>query len=157
MRIYKDISLDEFKAWSGAVDIMDTLGQLENVVDYCVFDHLEDMLCADSEDEGMDETDLNDFLWFENDTIAEWLGYKDWEQLERVANGEDEEEEEEEEIELVYSVGDVVNYNGEKGVITEVDESDKDFSYLVQFNGEYKTYEKWCAVDEVDAWEDDDK
>lgn len=27
------------------------------------------------------ETDINDFFWFETDTIADLLGYSDWEAL----------------------------------------------------------------------------
>lgn len=46
--------------------------------------------------DGMSETELNDLLWFEDDTIAEWLGFEDWEALERLNNGEEEEGEEEE-------------------------------------------------------------
>lgn len=96
MRIYKEISLDDFNPWSGAVDTMDTLWRLKEETGDDVFTMLEFIIEEDYPD-GMSETSLNDILWFENDTIAEWLGYEDWEQLERVANGEDEEEEEEEE------------------------------------------------------------
>ena len=97
MRIYKDISLEDFEAWSGAVDTMKTLRDLEEVTGEYVFDQLEAIL----EDTGseFDETSINDWLHFETDTIAEWLGFEDWEELERVANGEDEEEDEEEEDE----------------------------------------------------------
>jgi hypothetical protein len=35
----------------------------------------------DVEDKGIDETELNDFLWFEDNTYAEWLGYEDAEDL----------------------------------------------------------------------------
>jgi hypothetical protein len=27
------------------------------------------------------DTELNDFFWFERDTIAEWLGYEDYDEL----------------------------------------------------------------------------
>lgn len=160
MRIYKDISLNEFEAWSGAEDTMETLRQLENETGEDVFGIVEG--CLEGIVGDTDETELNDFLWFETDNIAEWLGYEDWEQLERVANGEDEEEEEEEEIELVYSVGDIVNYNGEKGVITEVDESDKDFPYCVKTDSmeeKQKIYcnGEWCAADELEDWEDEEE
>lgn len=39
------------------------------------------------------DEDINDFLWFERDAIAEHLGYKDWEEYEY---GKDEDEEEDE-------------------------------------------------------------
>lgn len=93
MKIYKEISLADFEAWSGAVDTMETLRKLDEVVDDLdVFGCLEDCI-TDWNDEIVDETTVNDILWFENDTIAEWLGYEDWEALERAAEGIEEEEE----------------------------------------------------------------
>ena len=80
MKIYKEISLADFEAWSGAVDTMDTLRKLEDETGANVFDILE--ACIDDMGEGVDETTVNDILWFETDTIAEWLGYEDWEALE---------------------------------------------------------------------------
>ena len=89
MKITKEISLQNFEGWSGAVDTLNTLT-----------DEQKDALEANLEElypDGMDETNLNDFLWFENDAIAEWLGFEDWEDLERKNSGEEEDEEEEEE------------------------------------------------------------
>ena len=40
--------------------------------------------------DGMTDTQVNDLFWFEEDFIAQILGYRNWEELE-----EDEEEEEE--------------------------------------------------------------
>ena len=31
--------------------------------------------------EGMEEVEVNDFFWFEDDTIAEWLGYSSFEEI----------------------------------------------------------------------------
>ena len=89
MKITKEISLRNFEGWSGAVDTLNTLT-----------DDQKDALEANLEElypDGMDESSLNDFLWFENDTIAECLGFDDWEDLERKNSGEDDEEEEDEE------------------------------------------------------------
>lgn len=94
MKIYSEISLENFEAWSGAVDTMDTLRNLEAETGDNIFDNLESMIEEVMGDD-MSETDLNDFLWFENDTIAEWLGYSDWEELERKADGEEDDEDEE--------------------------------------------------------------
>lgn len=148
MRIYKEISLRDFEAWSGAEDTMDTLKQLEEVTGENVFDTLE--FCLDDMGEGMDETEVNDFLWFENDTIAEWLGYTDWEALERKANGE----EAGEEIELLFAVGDWVSFNGDKAEIVGIDESDKEFPYRVRLWATEK--EDWASVDEVEEWEEEE-
>ena len=46
--------------------------------------------------EDISDTAINDVLWFERDTIADWCGFSSWEALE---NGEEEEEEETEEEE----------------------------------------------------------
>ena len=45
--------------------------------------------------EGWSDTAINDFLWFETDTIAEWLGYEDWDDLCRKHAGEEEDEDQE--------------------------------------------------------------
>lgn len=81
----KEISLYDFDAWSGG---RDTLRDLSSAQCETIEQYLEDLY-----PDGIDETDLNDFLWFERDTIAEWLGYSSWEALE---NGEEEDEDEEE-------------------------------------------------------------
>jgi len=88
MKITSEISLRDFEGWSGAVDTLNTLT-----------DEQKDALEANLEElypDGMDETSLNDLLWFENDAIAEWLGFEDWEDLERENSGEDDEEDEDE-------------------------------------------------------------
>ena len=149
MKIYKEIDLRDFEAWSGAEYTMDTLKQLEEVTGENVFDTLES--CLDDMGEGMDETAVNDFLWFENDTIAEWLGYTDWETLERKAEGE-------EEIELLFSVGDIVSYNGDKAEIIDIDENDNDLPYRVKIcEIEHEAYiEEWASADEIEEWEEEE-
>lgn len=83
MKITKEISLENFEAWSGGRDTLDVLVEK----DLC--DQLEAMLENDIFPDGCTDTELNDLLWFERDTIAEWLGFSDWEDLE---NGGEEEE-----------------------------------------------------------------
>lgn len=89
MKITKEISLRNFEGWSGAVDTLNTLTDEQK-------DSLEAIL-EELNPDGMDEGSLNDLLWFENDTIAEWLGFEDWDDLEREDSEDDEEEEETEE------------------------------------------------------------
>lgn len=74
MRIYTDITLHDFEAWSGAVDTLETLTNAQ-------IDELENLI-EEIFPNGCGETELNDFLWFENDYIAELLGFENWEQLE---------------------------------------------------------------------------
>lgn len=86
MKIYTEESLRNFEFWSGAKDTVKYLTDEE-------LDQIEAIL-EDSYPEGMDETEINDFFWFEDDTIADWLGYLDFEEL---IHRDDEEEEEDEE------------------------------------------------------------
>ena len=59
--------------WAGARDTVNnmTLEQIEEV-----FYMLEEIY-----PEGMTDTELNDFFWFEEDTIADWLGFDSFEDL----------------------------------------------------------------------------
>lgn len=45
--------------------------------------------------EGMTQTDVNDFFWFERDTIAEWLGFDSWEAYMSSDDGSGDEDEDE--------------------------------------------------------------
>lgn len=89
MKYYVEDSLDNFEAWSGGKDTLDTLrekGDVDSVE--CLIEEL-----ASMSEEGWTDTNINDFLWFERDTIAQHLGYSDWEEYE-YGKSEDEEDEE---------------------------------------------------------------
>lgn len=73
MKIYTEQSLSNFEFWSGAKDTVKYLNDND-------FDTIEAILDEVYPD-GMDETTINDFFWFDEDTIAEWLGYSDFEEL----------------------------------------------------------------------------
>lgn len=73
MKIFTEQNLRNFNFWSGAKDTaaeltFDDLDTIESMLEDCYPD-------------GIDETALNDFFWFECDTIAEWLGYEDWDDM----------------------------------------------------------------------------
>ena len=81
MIIKKEIGVDELRdmVWSGAADRVADLtdNQIETILNL-----LEQEFPPDGDVEDlMDETDLNDFFWFEDDTYAEWLGYRNADQL----------------------------------------------------------------------------
>ena len=78
MKVYSEKSLRNFEFWSGAKSNAEEL-TLEQI------DMVESIL-EDAYPDGMEDTQINDFFWFDFDTIREWLGIKD---------EEDEEEEEE--------------------------------------------------------------
>jgi hypothetical protein len=75
MKIYTENSLSNFEFWSGAVDR----------VKYLTDDELDtiEAILEDTYPEGMDETQINDLFWFEEDWIAEMLGYEDFEAIMR--------------------------------------------------------------------------
>ena len=75
MRIYSETSLENFEAWSGAVDTLDRVREAGKC------DELESIL-EDLYPDGMSETELNDLLWFEPETVYEWLGIEEEEEEE---------------------------------------------------------------------------
>lgn len=91
MKIYTEESLRNFEFWSGAKDTVKYLTDDE-------LDTIEEIL-EELNPEGMSETDINDLFWHDDDTIAEWLGYEDFEELMHRDDEDDEEEEEEEDEE----------------------------------------------------------
>lgn len=73
MKIYREESLSNFEFWSGAKDRAMYLTDEE-------FDTIESIL-EECYPDGMTETEINDFFWFEEDTIAEWLGYSSFDEI----------------------------------------------------------------------------
>lgn len=76
MKIYKELDLNTFEAWSGAVDTLDRVKEENKIAE------LEDLLDEVYPD-GMDETQLNDLLWFDNEWIYESLDIRYYDQVER--------------------------------------------------------------------------
>ena len=73
MKIWSDDSIRNFNFWSGARDTVNDL----TWEDFDILEPLiEEMFGGEVED-----VDLNDFFWFERDTIASWLGYENYEEL----------------------------------------------------------------------------
>lgn len=66
MIITSDKQLRNFDFWSGATENVKELS-------YEQLDELEGIL-EDMYPDGIDETQLNDLMWFEFDQIKEWLG-----------------------------------------------------------------------------------
>ena len=76
MTITYELNLNSFKAWSGAKDTLERIqregkcAELENVLEELYPD-------------GMTETELNDLLWFDSESVYEWLGIRSEEQIEK--------------------------------------------------------------------------
>lgn len=77
--------------WDGAKDRMESLtddlrNQLEDLVE-SMFSDREDI---------PEETEVNDFIWFEDDTYADWLGFESadqmWKYCDIINNGTDEDD-----------------------------------------------------------------
>lgn len=102
MRIVSEISIENFEAWSGARDT------LNRIIEERKCNELEAIL-EDCYPDGMTDTELNDLLWFEADTVFEWVGIR--------TESEIREELEEAKEELKY-----LNEEWEDAVSEEVDQ-----------------------------------
>lgn len=84
MTITYELDLNSFQAWSGAKDTLDRI-QREGKCE-----ELENML-EELYPDGMTETELNDLLWFDSESVYEWLGIRSEEQIEKeIKEAEDE-------------------------------------------------------------------
>ena len=76
MTITYELDLNSFEAWSGAKDTLDRIqregkcAELENILE-------------ELHPDGMTETELNDLLWFDSESVYEWLGIRSEKQIER--------------------------------------------------------------------------
>jgi hypothetical protein len=73
MKIYTETSLRHFEFWSGAIDTANHLTSEQ-------LDEIETQL-EDLNPDGMSETEINDLFWFDEDYIAEMLGFDSWDEL----------------------------------------------------------------------------
>lgn len=67
MKITKEINLEDFEAWSGARDTLDAIIKAGKAQDM-------EAIIEDIYPDGIDETSLNDWLWFDAEQIYEMLG-----------------------------------------------------------------------------------
>lgn len=75
MKYCVEESLSNFQFWSGGKERADLLTSEQ-------LDAVEEMMEEIEPADGWSDTAINDFFWFEFDTIAQWLGYADEEHLE---------------------------------------------------------------------------
>jgi hypothetical protein len=73
MLIHSDTKLRDFEFWSGGADTA-------NCLTWEQLDELEGVF-EDIYPDGIDDVNLNDIFYFEPDTVAELLGFEDWEDL----------------------------------------------------------------------------
>ena len=76
MTITYELDLNSFQAWSGAKETLERIQregkctELENILEELYPD-------------GMTETELNDLLWFDSESVYEWLGIRSEEQIKK--------------------------------------------------------------------------
>ena len=70
MIIKREISIVDFKAWSGACSTLKAIINADKVEE---FDYLIEEIFPD----GLSETELHDLLWFDSDWVFEALGMSD--------------------------------------------------------------------------------
>lgn len=73
MLVKTELYVEEFEFWSGACETVEELTQEELET---IWNYLEECY-----PDGMTDTEINDFFWFERDYIAELLGYNDFDEL----------------------------------------------------------------------------
>ena len=73
MKILYEMRLRDFEFWAGAVDRVEHLTWEQ-------LDVIEEVL-TDMFPDGIDDTTVNDLFWFDEDIIAEWLGYNSFDEL----------------------------------------------------------------------------
>lgn len=82
MKYYVENSLSNFHFWSGAEDRAAILTDDQ-------FEVIEQNMEECEPEGGWSDTAINDLFWFEFDTIAQWLGYKDEEYLREDVSDDD--------------------------------------------------------------------
>ena len=82
MKYYVENSLSNFHFWSGAEDRAAVLTDDQ-------FEVVEQNMEECEPEGGWSDTAINDLFWFEFDTIAQWLGYRDEEYLREDVSDDD--------------------------------------------------------------------
>lgn len=118
MIIAYELDLQNFKAWGGAEDTLERI-QREGKCD------LLEQILEDTYPEGMTETELNDLLWFESETVYGWLDIRSEEQIKKEIE-ETEEELNDKTSDLEFELDDDLTEEERKDIIEsyqpEIDE-----------------------------------
>ena len=139
-------SLENFDAWSGGNDTLKVL------IEKGVCDEVEDFIEQCFTDPT--DTDINDFLWFERDQIAEYLGYKDWDEFEY---GDEDNDTYEDINGVELAVSDEVLWHDEAGVdengediVFTIVEERGDGYFNLSYGDEDENPERWAYYTELE-------
>ena len=118
MTITYELDLNSFEAWSGARETLERIQREEKCIE------LENIL-EELYPDGMTETELNDLLWFDSESVYEWLGIRSESQIEKEIE-EAEAELEEKLSDLEFDLDDDLTEEERKDIIesyqSEIDE-----------------------------------
>lgn len=70
MKIISEKSFKQFQPWAGAVDTFDRIIREDKADEMEA--HIEELY-----PDGITDTQLNDLLWFDEESVFEWLGIKE--------------------------------------------------------------------------------
>lgn len=73
MKVYQDLGINEFKAWSGGIETKEKIISEDKEEEF-------ENLIEELYPEGLTDTELNDLLWFESEWIFEALGIEEEEE-----------------------------------------------------------------------------
>ena len=142
-----ETSLFNFPAWQGGRDTLFTIIDKGDCA--AVEELIETMFPKQDATDG----DINDFLWFERDQIAQHLGYADWDAY---AYGEDEEETYEDINGVELAVSDEVHWHDEAGydedgsMITFTIVEENGGGYFNLANEDEDNPERWAYYTELE-------
>lgn len=149
MRVVKEFNLEDFEAWAGGRDTLDTLIEkgLVEKADIIIEQYFND--CGNLEPPT--ETELNDLLWFEREWLAEALGFGSWDEL------EESKEIYEDMFGVKLDVGDDVHWhdeaghdeNGEDITFTIVDEDGEGY-FNLSYGDEDENPDRWAYYTELE-------
>lgn len=149
MRVVKEFNLEDFEAWAGGKDTLNTLIEKDLVekADIIIEQYFND--CGDTEPPT--ETELNDLLWFERDWLAESLGFGSWDELEGC------EEIYKDMFGVKLDVGDDVHWHDEAGydekgeyiTFTIVEESGDGY-FNLSYGDEDENPDRWAYYTELE-------
>jgi len=136
-------SLENFDAWSGGKDTLKVLiekgvcNEVEDFIGQCFTDPT--------------DTDINDFLWFERDQIAEYLGYKNWDAFENGKKTYEDingvELEVSDEVKWHDEAG--VDENGDEIIFTIIEERGDGY-FNLSYGDEDENPERWAYYTELE-------
>lgn len=149
-----ETSLYDFPAWQGGKDTLNVL------IDRGDCQEVEELIETAFFDQDVTDEDINDFLWFERDTIAEHLGYTDWEAYEDMADPTADDEAFEDMNGTPIQIGDTVVWDDEAGenedgsmIEFKVVEEDCNGYFNLSLGDDDKNPSRWAYCEELEVLE----